>query len=67
MQEGLRPDFPPYPELVETIKKSLHEQTEKSGRPGRLQFYFLIAGALFYIFWHVLEMYERTKLVPILL
>jgi hypothetical protein len=60
MQAGQHPEFPPHPQLVQVIQRSLEEQAKTSGRWGRRQFYLLIAGAVFYIAWHVLEMYLRS-------
>jgi hypothetical protein len=58
IQEGKDPGFPP--QFVQQIQRNLEEQAKTSGRWGRWQFYLLIAGAVFYIAWHVLEMYLRT-------
>jgi hypothetical protein len=60
MQEGMHPEFPPHPQLVQAISEQLEEQTKESGKWGAWQFRFLITGAVFYITWHVFEMYLRT-------
>jgi hypothetical protein len=45
---------------VETMQKLLQRESEKAGRIFRFQFELLIAGAGFYIAWHVLEMAIRA-------
>jgi len=62
MQGGLHPDFPSDPASVAVIEKYLNEQVNKSGHYGRWQFFLLISGAVFFIIWHVLEMYLRTNM-----
>ena len=60
MQDGLHPDFPPHPDLIATIQRKIEDQANRSGHFAMWQFRFLIAGAFFYIVWHVVEMYVRT-------
>jgi hypothetical protein len=60
MQEGTHPQFPPHPDLIREIATTLEEQADKAGTWGKLQFRSLIAGAMFFIGWHILEMYLRT-------
>jgi hypothetical protein len=60
IQEGLHPEFPNHPKIVSTIEGLVRENAAKSGRWGRRQFRFLVAGAIFYVFWHVTEMALRT-------
>jgi hypothetical protein len=60
VQAGLHPDFPADPIFVATIERGIEDQATRSGRFSRWQFNFLIAGAAFYIVWHIVEMYART-------
>ena len=64
IQAGLHPQFPNNPAVVAEIEKLVEEAAVKSGAAGMWQFRFLIFGALFYIAWHVLEMWLRTTLIP---
>jgi hypothetical protein len=64
VQSGLHPDFPNHPEVIAMIEKSLEEQSNASGRYGRNQFVLLLSGAVFYIVWHIVEMYQRTIASP---
>lgn len=41
------------------FKAAAEENANRGNRFGRLQFHFLISGAVFYLGWHVLEMYLR--------
>lgn len=61
VQAGLNPEFPPHPQIITIIRDAIGEQIKKSGQWGRRQFLLLLAGAFFYVVWHVLEMYFRTK------
>jgi hypothetical protein len=61
---GLHPVLPPDPEFLKWIANRIEEQSKTSGRPSRWQYKFLIAGAVFYIAWHILEMYLRTVAPP---
>jgi hypothetical protein len=60
LQRGEHPDFPSDPQLIAEIGKSLRQRVEQSGRYAVWQFLLLIAGALFYMAWHGIEMYLRT-------
>ena len=42
------------------FRAAAEENANRGNRFGHLQFHLLVAGALAYIFWHVLEMYLRT-------
>jgi hypothetical protein len=63
---GLHPKFPADPNFVAAIEQSIEEQAEQSGRFSARQFKFLIAGAVFYIAWHILEMYLRTGVLNLM-
>jgi len=45
---------------AETLHEIFEDQSNKANKFGNLQFRFLIAGAIFYIAWHVFEMYLRS-------
>ncbi len=48
------------PVALEVIKSALEKQSSRASRYSKLQFIFLLTGALFYIFWHILCMWHRT-------
>ncbi len=52
------------PGAIQVAHETLHEifenQSSKANKFANLQFRFLIAGAVLYVAWHVLEMYLRT-------
>lgn len=52
------------PEAIQLARQTLHEifedQSSKANIFANLQFRFLVAGAVLYVTWHVLEMYLRT-------
>ena len=52
------------PEAIQVARETLHEifedQSSKANRFANLQFRFLVAGAVLYVAWHILEMYLRT-------
>jgi hypothetical protein len=60
LKAGELRDFPPAPELVDAILKQFDAKIKRSSRFAKLQFGFLIAGAILYIAWHVTEMSLRT-------
>jgi hypothetical protein len=60
VQKGIHPVLPPTPEVLAFIEKDLEESSSSSGGWGRLQFSYLVAGAIFFVLWHVIEMALRT-------
>jgi hypothetical protein len=44
----------------EAIRAAINENMARSRGRSQRQFHFLIAGALLFLVWHVLEMYLRT-------
>lgn len=46
--------------IREAAHKSFHKADDRAVLWGRFQFFFLIAGAVAYIAWHVTEMYLKT-------
>jgi|GEM_PF-606436 len=61
VEEGLHPQFPNHPQVVEIITEAVRELADKTGRWGVWQFRFLILGAVFYVLWHGTEMALRTQ------
>jgi DMSO/TMAO reductase YedYZ heme-binding membrane subunit len=61
VQEGLHPQFPNHPRIVTVIEAAVRESADKTGRWTVRQFRFLVAGAVFYVLWHVTEMALRTQ------
>jgi len=53
-----------HPQLVAAAKEGIRDAMEHNAdcanRNGHRQFRFLVAGAIFYVVWHVLEMYLRS-------
>lgn len=64
IQEGTFSEFPIPPGgegiALEESHKATLTHAEAAGRNANRQFRFLIAGAVFYVAWHVLEMALRT-------
>jgi hypothetical protein len=60
VKAGNHPQFPNDPQFVQFIEKDMETLSNKSGWWGVHQFRLLIAGAAFYIAWHVAEMAIRT-------
>jgi hypothetical protein len=60
VQAGQDSEFPPHPDVIRIIKETLDKEVSETGRWGARQFRFLLAGASFYIIWHVTEMTLRT-------
>lgn len=46
----------------EVLREKIEDESNKGNRFAKWQFRFLISGALFYICWHILEMYLRSTL-----
>jgi hypothetical protein len=64
VQQGEDPNVGVHPQMMaaasEGIRDAIDFNVHRASRYGRWQFWALIAGALFYIAWHVLEMYLKT-------
>lgn len=62
---GEHPRAGSHPQMIaaatEGIRKAIDSNNEKATRYGRLQFWLLVAGAVAYLIWHVLEMYLRSR------
>lgn len=63
VEKGDNPDVGKHPELMaaasEGIRQAIHSNASRANRFGHWQFRFLVAGAIFYIGWHILEMSLR--------
>ncbi len=63
-QSGTLPGIPDHPlarqAAAEGAREAAEQNSEHAGRNARRQFRFLVAGAVFYVVWHVLAMAERT-------
>ena len=46
--------------LAAAIQNGINANSSRTERFGKMQFEFLISGAIFYIGWHVWEMWLRT-------
>ncbi|WP_131728554.1 hypothetical protein [Achromobacter xylosoxidans] len=64
LQKGRDPIAGRNPELMQygsdTIREIIEQHGEKSASASRWQFRFLAVGVVFYIGWHVLDMWART-------
>lgn len=65
VQRGIHPLTGQNPALIEevgasTLRERIDGHARRAGRFGRWQFNTLIAGAVCYVAWHVLEMYVRA-------
>jgi hypothetical protein len=65
VERGEHPNIPPIPDLLADFRGDVEKTAKQSSRLASLQFPFLITGAVFYIAWHVLEMYLRTMAVAL--
>jgi hypothetical protein len=64
VQSGEHPEVGQHPQMMAAASEGIHQAFEantlRANRLAKLQFRFLVAGAIFYIAWHVLEMWLRT-------
>jgi hypothetical protein len=64
VENMMHPRVGTHPQIVaaasEGIRQAIQTNIERSNRYGKWQFRFLIMGAVFYISWHVLEMWFRV-------
>lgn len=62
---GVHPEQPEDPEFAEAaisgVTDALNENIDRATLYAVLQFWLLIAGALLFIIWHVIEMWLRTN------
>jgi len=68
VQAGSHPRAGTHPEIIaaasDGIREAIENNSEKANRRAHLQFWMLIAGAVLYIGWHVIEMWLRTTAAP---
>ncbi|MCF8105625.1 MAG: hypothetical protein K9K64_09090 [Desulfohalobiaceae bacterium] len=43
------------------IREAIDHNSKRSNQYGHWQFILLVGGAIFYVLWHVIEMYLRTS------
>lgn len=64
VQSGQHPEVGAHPQVMaaasEGIRQAIVSNSEHASRLGHLQFRLLVAGAVLYVVWHVLEMYLRS-------
>lgn len=64
VEDGRNPLAGAHPQLVAAasggIRQAIEHNSNRANRYGRWQFRLLVAGALLYVAWHVLEMYLKT-------
>lgn len=64
VQKGIHPTSGNHPELMaaasEGIREAIESNSDWANSLGHLQFRFLIAGAIFFITWHIIEMWLHT-------
>ena len=64
IERGAEPAVGEHPQRIAAasagIREALKSNADQANAFGRWQFRFLILGALFYVAWHVLEMYHRV-------
>ena len=65
IEAGHHPEIGTHVQLMaaasQGIRSALESNANRANRLGHMQFRFLIAGAVLYIGWHVLEMWLRTR------
>jgi len=64
VERGEHPEVGPHPELVaaatQGIRKALARSSKRASLYARMQFHFLVWGAILYLAWHILEMWLRS-------
>jgi hypothetical protein len=64
IQRGAHPEFGARPDLIEAASQRIRNVVEKnsivSSRYASWQFWSLVVGAVFYLLWHIYEMYLRV-------
>lgn len=64
IESGQHPEVGNHPQHMqaasEGVRQAIESNSEIANKLGHWQFRTLIAGAVFYVSWHVLEMYLRT-------
>ncbi len=64
VQSGIHPEIGNHPQKMqaasEGIMKAIESNSNKANKLGHLQMNTFILGVIFYLAWHILEMYLRT-------
>lgn len=64
IKRGAHPEVGSHPELIQAASEGVRQAVDKKAgraqRSGHWQFRLILAGAIFYIGWHILEMYLRA-------
>ncbi len=64
VEGGLHPKIGQHPEMIaaagEGIKRAIETNANRANVLGHLQFWLLVLGFVFYLGWHVWEMWLRT-------
>lgn len=65
VENGIHPEIGNHQQMMaaasQGIRQAIKSNSDKANSLGHWQFYLLITGAVFYILWHVLEMYLRNN------
>ena len=68
VESGQHPEFGSNPQMMaaanQGIREAIKSKSDRAVRTGHLQFGFMIAGAVLYFLWHVLEMYLSSVSQP---
>lgn len=66
VQRGDHPETGQHPQMIQAVSEGIHNALEfnstRANALGHWQFRLLIAGALFYIEWHVQGMYAMAQI-----
>jgi len=64
LRQGSHPDQPPHPQILEAavsgVSSALKGNTDRAGFYARWQFRCLVAGAVCFIAWRIVEMWRIT-------
>jgi len=61
LKRGVHPEQPPHPQLaISGVEKALDSNAKKAQFYAKWQFRCLVLGGVFFLAWHVLEMYRNT-------
>ncbi len=64
VEGGQHPEVGRHPQMMaaasEGIRQAIEDNSNRANRLGHMQFRFLIAGAILYVGWHILEMWLRS-------
>lgn len=64
VQDGRHPEAGNNPDMIaaasQGIERAINRNSGRANRYGHWQFRFLVAGAVLYVAWHILEMYLNT-------